>query len=203
MGRETEVKIRISDPAVIRRALRAIGFRRSHPRAFEDNVLYDTPGRELRRVRSLVRLRRYGRRWWMTYKGTPDSVSRYKSRVELETSIDNPQVVSEIFKVLGLLPVFRYQKYRSKWTREPVPGRRTPKIEVALDETPIGWFIEVEGSRAQIAKVARELGFSKADYSTESYGSLYLKDSKEKGIVPFDMVFDLTRDSSRRKQPSG
>ncbi len=202
MGRETEVKIRVSGPAAIRRALRAIGFRRSHPRAFEDNVLYDTPGRDLRRVRSLVRLRHYGRRWWITWKGTPDSDPRYKSRVELETGIDNPQVASEIFKALGLLPVFRYQKYRSKWTREPLPGGRKPKIEIALDETPIGWFIEAEGSRAQIDKVARELGFSKADYSTESYGALYLKDCKKKGIVPSDMVFDPAVGSSRRKKPS-
>src|SRR5262245_20377951 len=110
---ETEVKIPIADLAAIRQKLKAIGFRATQRRAFEDNVLFDTTTRSLRAVRSILRLRHYGRRWVLTYKGTPEADTRYKSRAEYETEIEHPEALRLIFQALGLVPVFRYQKYRT------------------------------------------------------------------------------------------
>ena len=45
---------------------------------------------------------------------------------------------------------------------------------VTLDETPIGWFLELEGSPDWIDKTARQLGFSEEDYVILSYAALYL-----------------------------
>ena len=197
-SRETEVKIRITNVPATRKQLRNLGFRPIHPRSLEDNLLFDTPDRALRRVRSILRLRRYGSRWFLTYKGTPDPDQNYKSRVELETEIEVPRTIQSIFEVLGLRPVFRYQKYRMKYRQPAAEGRRQPRGEVSLDETPVGSFLELEGSRAWIDRVARQLGYSRSDYSTASYGALYLEDCRKRGVPPGDMVF--SRSASRNRQ---
>lgn len=194
---ETEIKIAIADLAGIRRKLRQAGFRPATRRAFEDNVLFDMPGRPLRAIRAVLRLRHYGRRWVITYKGTPEADTRYKSRVEYESEIAHPEAVRLIFHSLGLLPVFRYQKYRTHFVeqeelRRAAASKRKPhkpRFEISLDETPIGNFIELEGSRAAIDRAARQLGFSAADYSTASYGALYLEQCQKAGVEPSEMVF--------------
>ena len=197
-SRETEVKIRITNVPATRKQLRNLGFRPIHPRSLEDNLLFDTPDRALRRVRSILRLRRYGSRWFLTYKGTPDPDQNYKSRVELETEIEEPRTIQSIFGILGLRPVFRYQKYRMKYRQPVAEGQRQPRGEVSLDETPVGNFLELEGSRAWIDRVARQLGYSRSDYSTASYGALHLEDCRKRGVPPGDMVF--FRRSPRNRQ---
>jgi adenylate cyclase class 2 len=164
-----------------------LGFRPIHRRSLEDNVLYDTPDRALRRIRAILRLRHYGSSWVLTYKGTPDPDQTYKSRVELETRIEEPQALRSIFELIGFRPVFRYQKYRVQYARQ-VPVRRE-NGEVSLDETPVGNFLELEGSRSWIDSVARQLGFSRRDYLTASYGALYLEECQRRGVTPGDMVF--------------
>lgn len=189
-NRETEVKIRIADLHAGRKRLKELGFRPAHPRSLEDNVLFDTPDRALRKVRSILRLRRYGSRWSITYKGTPEPDQHYKSRLELESEVKDPEAMQAIFRVLGLVPVFRYQKYRSQFVQTSPRGNRRPRLEIALDETPIGHFMELEGSRAAIDRVACQLGYSRTDYSTASYGALYLEECQRKNILPGDMLFD-------------
>ena len=192
-NRETEVKIRIESPAALRPRLKQLGFVRVHPKALEDNVLFDTPERALRRVRSILRLRNYGSRWTVTYKGTPEEDPYFKSRVELESNVDNPEAMRAIFFKLGFIPVFRYQKYRTEyalWRNRPW-GR--PILDLALDETPIGNYVELEGSRRSIDRIAGELGYSRRDYSTASYGALYLEDCARKKKKPTNMVFGRSR----------
>ena len=197
--RETEIKLRITDVPAMRKQLRTFGFVPIHRRTLEDNVLYDTPDRKLRQVRSLIRLRHYGARWVLTYKDTPDPDQHYKSRAELETEIQEPQAIRSILEVLGLQPVFRYQKYRAHY-RERDPARPDrPGGEVALDETPVGNFLELEGSRAWIDRVARQLGYSRSDYTTASYGALYREECRKQGLPPGDMLFAEPPGRNRRK----
>ena len=201
--RETEVKIRIADVAATRRQLRKLGFSPLHRRSLEDNVLYDTPARALRRIRAILRLRQYGSTWLLTYKGTPDPDQTYKSRVELETEVAEPQALRAIFDVLGFRPVFRYQKYRVQYAKRIVKRPRKPAGEVSLDETPVGSFLELEGSRSWIDRVARQLGFSRRDYITASYGALYLEDCRKRGVVPGDMLFPARSAPPRRTRRDG
>jgi adenylate cyclase class 2 len=200
--RETEVKIRIANVKATRKRLQALGFGLVHRRSLEDNFLFDTPDRALRKVRSILRLRHYGREWKVTFKGTPATDTLYKSRLELETGIEKSQAIRAIFEALGFSPVFRYQKYRTHYAPQAKNGHRPSSLEVALDETPIGNFIEIEGSRASIDRVARQLGYSRADYSTASYGALYLEDCRKRNITPGDMVFKNPAPPTVRKPKS-
>jgi hypothetical protein len=63
----------------------------------------------------------------------------------------------------------------------------------------VGDFLELEGSRAWIDRVARQLGYSRNDYTTASYGALYLEDCRKRGIPPGDMVFSRSAPRNRQR----
>src|SRR5262249_26356000 len=98
---ETEVKIKFADLAATRRSLKKSGFHLLEDRILEDNILLDTPDRSLRKRRSVLRLRRYASRWILTFKDTPIADPLYKSRVELETEIEDPKIIQAVFEALG------------------------------------------------------------------------------------------------------
>jgi adenylate cyclase class 2 len=198
--RETEVKLKVSDIAAMRERLQRLGLRLRERRSLEDNVLFDTPDRALRKVRSILRLRRYAGKWIVTFKGTPAADPLYKSRLELESVVDNPEAIRLLFEALGFRPVFRYQKYRSHYVPGGSAASRKASFEVALDETPIGNYLEIEGSRRSIDRTARQLGYQRSDYSIASYGALYLEDCRMRNIEPGDMIFPPKSRGSKRNQ---
>ena len=85
---------------------------------------------------------------------------------------------------LGYRPFFHYEKYRTIYQRPGDSGGNA-----VFDETPIGNWIELEGTPEWIDAIAVQLGFSQADYCTESYGALWLTHCRERGIESPDMVF--------------
>jgi adenylate cyclase, class 2 len=196
---EIEIKLRLPpDVSKIRRTLRSLGFRVAVPRSLETNALFDNPKNPLGKQGKLIRIRRVGRDSVLTYKGPSKSV-RYKKRHELEIHMSDADVAEEIFKKIGYQPVFRYEKFRTEFVE---PFERAGKV--LLDETPIGNFLELEGTPRWIGRTARRLGFSKADYITGSYGSLYMLYCREHGIHRKDMLFkSLSKkpEPFRRKQP--
>ncbi len=181
--REIEVKLRVEDPRRAAASLTSQGFRIVHPRAFESNVLFDTPERSLRVDRRLLRVREYGGAATLTYKGTPET-GRHKSREELETEVADAETLRVMLGRLGYLPFFRYEKYRTIFQQ---PGETAG--QAVLDETPIGCWIELEGAPEWIDANAARLGFSQEQYITESYGALWLSYCQEHGIDSIDMVF--------------
>ena len=177
------MKLRVDDPQRAAALLLGHGFQVIHERAFESNVLFDTPERTLRAERRLLRVREFGGVATFTYKGTPDT-GRHKSREELETDVADAGILRLMLDRLGYFPCFRYEKYRTVYQR---PGE-TAGLAV-LDETPIGCWIELEGVPEWIDLNAVLLGFTLEQYITESYGALWLKYRGEHGIDSQDMVF--------------
>jgi adenylate cyclase class 2 len=191
LPRETEIKIRISDVPAIQRRLRKLGFRIHARRVFESNVILDTPGRRLRRKGSLIRIRRVDAKSILTYKGRSKK-GRHKSREEIETLVADPNALETLFARLGLKPVFQYEKYRTEYKRPSRGG------VVMVDETPVGDYLEIEGSPRWIDTVARELGFSRSEYITESYGAIYVQYCRDQGIRPAQMIFQSKRPGKRK-----
>lgn len=179
---ETEIKLRARDAQTAHALLLAHGFAVSHERTFEANILLDTSTQDLRAGRRTLRLREYGPRRVLTYKGSP-VVDKHKSREELETVFPTDAPLEQIFERLGFTPQFRYEKYRTEYLRAGEEGVAT------LDETPIGTFLELEGEPDWIDRMAREMGFGEADYITKSYVSLYTDWAAEHGGNPAGMVF--------------
>jgi adenylate cyclase class 2 len=196
--RETEIKLKVNDVGAVRKRLQQLGLQLRERRSLEDNILFDTPDRALRQVRSILRLRRYAGKWIVTYKGTPAADPLYKSRLELESVVENPEAIRLLFEALGFRPVFRYQKYRSHYVPDGRARDRKAPLDVVLDETPVGNYLEIEGSRRAIDDVARQLGYSRGDYSTASYGALYLEDCRKRNIAPGDMIFPPKTSGKKR-----
>jgi adenylate cyclase class 2 len=181
-SQEIEIKLAVPDVPSARRLLRRAGFRVTRPRVFEANTVFDTPKLTLRKSSRLLRIRKAGAVATLTYKGKPAG-GRHKSREELEVRIPDAEKMAAILERLGFHPVFRYEKYRTEFQQ---PRRSGVAV---LDETPIGVYIELEGTEHWIDRTARLLGFSEHDYITASYGRLYLEWCKSKKRKPGDMVF--------------
>jgi adenylate cyclase class 2 len=179
---ETEIKLAVKSTQAARRLLRAAGFTVSRRRVFESNVIFDTPKLTLRKAATLLRVRKAGGVSTITYKGRP-AVARHKSREELELEIADAGTMSAIIERLGLSPVFRYEKYRTEYRQSRGAGM------AMLDETPVGVYLELEGSPRWIDRTARQLGFSERDYIVHSYARLYLEWCRRERVKAGDMVF--------------
>ena len=191
MKHENEIKLRLPETlAGIRNKLRELGFRARRRRALETNILFDTPLHALGEQGKLIRIRRFHGRHILTFKG-PSQKSRHKRRLEIEAVLPDAVTLERILKNLGYEPVFRYEKFRTEYSKKGAAG------EVMLDETPVGNFLELEGSPRWIDATTRELGFSHGDQLTASYGSLYFTYCRTHGIRPKDMLF---RSNRRRRR---
>jgi adenylate cyclase, class 2 len=179
---EVEIKIALKCRETTTKQLLELGFRESVGRLWETNELYDTRDALLRGQEMLLRLRQAGNRSVLTWKG-PSQPGVHKSRPELETSIGSAEVFAKILEHLGYTKSFRYEKYRTEYQQTDKPG------VVTVDETPIGDFLEIEGSAVWIDQTAASLGFARQDYVLKSYGSLYLDHCQREGLEPSNMVF--------------
>jgi adenylate cyclase class 2 len=187
MAVETEIKLRLHQgPERARTLLEQYGFRVAGPRQLETDQTFDRPTGELRASDRLLRLRSTGGRWTVTYKGPPAG-GAHKTREEIETAVSDGEAFAHILEALGYQPAFAYEKFRTTFESSGQEGI------VTLDETPIGDFLELEGSESWIDRTASALGFGPADYVTSSYAGLYEEylriHGRISGTVPRNMKF--------------
>ena len=71
---------------------------------------------------------------------------------------------------------------------------------IAIDETPVGVFVEIEGGEDAIhADGARRSASTPADYITDSYRFLFLQHRDANGLAGHDMVFAGSPRMTRRR----
>jgi adenylate cyclase class 2 len=172
---ETEVKLRVGSPEEARALLGRAGAVRERARVFEDNVLYDDAAGSLRASGCVLRVREAGEEATLTFKGPKRLVEGAKSRDEHETRVGSAAEMRAILAAAGYRSVFRYQKYRETWSLRGV--------EVLLDETPIGTFLEIEGELPAIHEAAYLLGYAADDYVSDSYVTLFLASGRAGDMV--------------------
>jgi adenylate cyclase class 2 len=178
---EREIKLRFDSVEEARDAVLSAGATPLLGRRLQEDSLLDTEDETLRRRRCVLRVRVENGKSRITFKG-PVQASTMKLREELETLIGHGEVMLRILEELGLHVWFRYEKYREEFSHEDVT--------VAVDETPVGVFVEIEGSENGIMAMADTLGRTQADYILDSYRGLFLKHRDEFGLTGSDMVFD-------------
>ena len=197
-NQEIEIKLEVRDPRAVVRRLRELRFRRVKARHFESNRLFDFPDKALRRAQCLLRLRFAGGKVLLTFKGAPARSSRYKVRTEIETEVKDGRRLERILESAGLRVFFRYDKYRTEYApgfpeERAVKDKDAGRGKVEFDETPIGNYLELEGPKRWIDRVAHQLGFGPQDYITLSYMALYYQKSLAAGRKPGNMVFPARR----------
>ena len=178
---EREIKLQFASAEEARAAVAAAGCTPLLGRRLQEDALLDTEDEVLRRRRCVLRVRVENGKSRVTFKG-PVQPSVMKVREEQETLVGNGEVLLRVFEELGLHVWFRYEKYREEFSHEDVT--------VAIDETPVGVFVEIEGTEQGIATMAESLGRASADYIVDSYRSLFLQRRDDCGIQGPDMLFD-------------
>lgn len=178
---EVEVKLPCADLDAVRRSLVKQGAEPVSGIHEEINDLYDDAERRLSSRGAALRLRRAAGRTLLTYKGPARFVSGVKVREERETEVEDAEAARAILTALGFAPTFRYEKRREEWLFE--------KCAVALDETPIGRFVEIEGEPTAIRRAVAALKLDFSEAIPYSYARLYLDRRREDPSLPPDMVF--------------
>ena len=184
MPQEIEIKFRIDNLAALTRALKEAGFKQITGSTHEMNSLYDLPGQKLRKRGQMLRLRKYGKKWVLTHKAK-SKAGRHKTRVELETPVENGPQMDAILRTLGFAPTFRYEKYRAEWS--------DGTGHVVLDKTPIGNFGEIEGSPRWIDRTARTIGIAPGDYITQTYAPMFFEWKRRTHSPAKEMTFQAIR----------
>ena len=182
---EREVKLLFPTAAAAREAVLSAGAVAARARRLQDDALLDLPDDTLRKKGCVVRVRI--ERWQigpdtttLTVKG-PVQSSQMKLRDEHETTVDNADALMRAFDALGMRTWFRYQKYREEFSASGVV--------VAIDETPVGTYIELEGDEDAILAMTTALGRSPSDFIVDSYYRLFMKRREEFGLTDPYMLF--------------
>ena len=177
---EREIKLPFRDREEASAAIRAAGATPLRGRRLQEDCLLDTNDDELRRKRCVLRVRMESGKALLTFKG-PVQTSPMKLREELETVVGDGLLLLRMLEELGFRVWFRYQKYREEFALEDVT--------IAIDETPVGVFVELEGSEDGIHAMAAALARNPHDYVLDSYRGLFIRYCESHGLPLTDMLF--------------
>jgi adenylate cyclase, class 2 len=172
---EIEVKIKVGLLDPWRQKIKLLPGVLEAARVFERNIIFDTTKKRLQKQGMLLRLRQQGARAILTMKMAVQEDSIYKVREETEVEVSDFASMEKIIRAIGFQVVFVYEKYREVFN---ALGAR-----IMIDETPIGNFLEIEGNPEHIDAVAARLGFTAADYITDSYYRLFSRSGRSGHMV--------------------
>ena len=177
---EREIKLLFENAELARAAVLNTGATPLRARRLQEDALFDTPDETLRRRGCALRVRSESGKSLLTFKG-PAQRNAMKVREEHETVVSDGDALRRVFGELGFHPWFRYQKYREEFASQDAT--------IAVDETPVGTFIEIEGGEAAIHALTHALGRTPSDFILDSYRALFLQRRARYGISGTDMVF--------------
>jgi len=197
---ETEVKIRIANGPYVYSKIMELAKSVVPLIRFEDDALYDFEDRRLFRSGSIFRLRISSKaardgagifsvegekpEYILTWKGPADTSKGYKELEELGFNVNEPASMFRMLESLGLMPVFRYQKFRALFDLH--------NIKITYDETPMGLFMELEGGGSVIDETAMRLGFTGSDFINQDYYQLWKAYCRDSNLPKGDMLFKET-----------
>ena len=177
---EREIKLRFENPEEARAAVVATGATPLKPRRLQSDILFDTEQRMLSARRQVLRVRIEAGHSYVTFK-SPAEHPTVKLREELETGVTDGERLVMILERSGFRTWFRYEKYREEFAFD--------EVVIAVDETPVGTYVEIEGSDRGITAAARALGRGPGDYILDSYRTLFVRACEQQGLPIGDMVF--------------
>ncbi len=178
---EQEVKLAFENVEAARQAVHTAGGRLVVSRRRLDDRLFDTADESLRRRGCALRIRREAGRGILTFKG-PVRPGPVKSREEIEFTASDTDAVESLLDALGFRRWFRAAKYREEF--------QAGGTVVAVDETPMGVFVEIEGTPEDIGRTTAALSRSQTDYITASYPRLWAEWCHGHSRPFGDMIFE-------------
>lgn len=182
---ENEVKLEVPSESrfgKLRKSLESLG--KLHEVVSERNYFIDR-NNEFKDGGKLLRLRRKAiinpeekNITRLTYKG-PQESSEFKKRLEINANVDNFEMASQFFKVLGYNVKEMYWKHRTVYDLDGVHVFLDRANKFSLDiPTSYHWrkFVEIEGTDGDIKSVISKLKIEDLEQK-ESYGEILFNSS--------------------------
>ena len=177
---EIEVKFFVPTVEPFRAKLLELGANLGQKRVFERNLLLDTPDQQLRRAEQVLRLRQ-DNAVRLTFKNKPIPHREMKVREEIEVEVGDLETAVTLFNRLGYQPQLVYEKYRETY--------HLGTAEIVLDELPYGDFIEIEGAKADIKRVADGMGLDWNGRLAHNYLQLMQQLKQHHNLTFNDLTF--------------
>ena len=192
MPKEIEIKFRIERSGRANPCAQASWLQAAHPLDSRDEFPLRSARPETAQARRNAPAAQIWRELGSDAQGERARAGRHKTRVELETRVENGEQMDAILRALGFTPTFRYEKYRAEWS--------DGTGHVVLDETPIGNFGEIEGTPRWIDQTARALGIRRADYITETYAPMFFAWKRRTRSKATEMTFKAVGENREASQ---
>ncbi|HLD37815.1 MAG: hypothetical protein A3G04_03965 [Candidatus Taylorbacteria bacterium RIFCSPLOWO2_12_FULL_44_9] len=120
----------------------------------------------------------------LTVKVKLNEKTNFFKRREMETGIDAVEQVMAMMPFLGFTKKISWEKKRQSFLM-----RTTDNIKLFLDETPMGWFLEIEGDEKNIEAAIAKLGLQESKRINKAYLGLWEEYKKINNIAKEDMMF--------------
>jgi len=177
---EIEVKFYLSDMDSIRDRILEIGAV-PRGRVFETNLRFDDADNHLIQKKSLLRLRQ-DTKTTLTFKSEPAfKDDQFKILKELEVEVSDFSTMKHILESLG----FREEQVYEKW-RETFILNHT---NLCLDTMPYGDFLEIEGQKQDIKKLASEIGLKWKKRILLNYLAIFDIIRQKSNLLFYDVTF--------------
>jgi adenylate cyclase class 2 len=178
---EIEVKFYLSDTESVREDILAMGAHASG-RVFEINIRFEDEKKTFKGRGILLRLRKdNGIR--LTFKAPPPVQDKdFKIHQELEVQVDDFHVCQRILDGLGFHAEQTYEKWRETFT--------LGETKLLVDAMPYGTFLEIEGDKSEIRRIADQLGFRWEERILLNYLEIFESIRRREDLPFYDITFD-------------
>lgn len=145
---------------------------------YQQTVMFDNADQLMERTNGRIRLRQHGDKITVSYKKPLPSDGNYKKEIELETEVGNFDVMTDILKMMGYSPTTSYEKYTTHLKF------KNSDAELEIQKYPFATFLEIEGEKEEIEKVAKELNLDIKNSLTKPVDTLFCEWREKRGL-PF------------------
>lgn len=143
----------------------------------QKTVMFDNADKLMEHTDGRIRLRQQGNKISLSYKRPLPSAGNEKKEVELETEVGNFEVISNILRMMGYAPSTSYEKYTTF-----LKLKDQPEIHIEIQKYPFETFLEIEGSKEEIEKIAKQLGFDTKNALIKPVDTLFTEWRSAKGL---------------------
>ncbi|MEI7792173.1 MAG: class IV adenylate cyclase [Candidatus Berkelbacteria bacterium] len=177
---EKEIKLRVANPLELIETLKSEGAE-FLGKTFEKTLRFEKEGQGLEKEGIFLRLKS-GFVNKITLKKKLKTSSDVFEREEIETTVGDIEKMRAILNSLGFTNEFIMEKYRQNW--------KFNGTEIALDEMPFGFFIEIEGEESRIWDTCEKLKLDSSNKIVVTYWDLFDDHKKETGLVSEHIQFE-------------
>ncbi|OQY51934.1 MAG: hypothetical protein B6245_24080 [Desulfobacteraceae bacterium 4572_88] len=178
---EIEVKFYLPDIPSVRERILELGAE-CKGRVFETNIRFEDASKSLMRKNSLLRLRKDATAK-LTFKSPPIAPdNQFKVRRELEVEVSDFSTMSRILDALG----FNEEQVYEKWRETFILG----DTHFCIDTMPYGDFLEIEGEKTEIRKLADQLGLKWEKRILTNYLAIFRTVREKLNLSFSDLTFE-------------